>query len=187
MGAQGDRLMAQCGCEWSAPKGWRNFDASPTLRLERVPLLGRLWTKNASRLPDNAECGDIVKGLPVPAGGVFRLVLPDLRFCANEYVADRSPEAALTFMRATSLGREQRARGLRGLLVLWLGNSAHLWMWDHESMAAELTKAGFCDIRRAVFHDSLEPCFLDVEDEDRWRDGLGIECRRPGEAATAGA
>lgn len=57
----------QYGCGWSAPHGWRNFDASPTLRFERIPLIGMLYTRNRSRFPANVEYGDIVKGLPIPA------------------------------------------------------------------------------------------------------------------------
>ena len=56
----------QYGCGWSAPSEWRNFDASPTLRFERIPLSGRLYSKNKARFPENIEFGDIVKGLPVP-------------------------------------------------------------------------------------------------------------------------
>ncbi len=56
----------QYGCGWSAPNGWRNFDASPRLRFERLPLVGQLYTKNKSRFPRNVEYGDIVKGLPIP-------------------------------------------------------------------------------------------------------------------------
>jgi predicted SAM-dependent methyltransferase len=59
-------LYVQYGCGWSAPTGWRNFDASPTLRFERLPLIGQLHTKNQSRFPSNVEYGDIVKGLPIP-------------------------------------------------------------------------------------------------------------------------
>lgn len=55
----------QYGCGWSAPDNWRNFDASPTLRFERLPLIGQLYTKNATRFPANVEYGDIVKGLPI--------------------------------------------------------------------------------------------------------------------------
>jgi hypothetical protein len=55
----------QYGCGWSAPIEWRNFDSSPTLRFERLPLIGNLYTKNESRFPKNVEYGDIVKGLPV--------------------------------------------------------------------------------------------------------------------------
>jgi SAM-dependent methyltransferase len=61
-----DLSFVQYGCGWSAPKGWRNFDASPTLRFERLPLVGRMYTKNAERFPDGVEYGDIVKGLPIP-------------------------------------------------------------------------------------------------------------------------
>ncbi len=59
-------LYVQYGSGWCAPDGWRNFDASPTLRFERLPLLGRLYTKNRERFPENVEYGDIVTGLPVP-------------------------------------------------------------------------------------------------------------------------
>ncbi len=58
-------LYVQYGCGWSAPKGWRNFDASPTLRFERLPIVGALYTKNRSRFPENVEYGDVVKGLPL--------------------------------------------------------------------------------------------------------------------------
>ena len=53
------------GCAWSAPDNWDNYDASPTLRYERIPLLGRIYTKNDNRFPGNVKYGDIVKGLPL--------------------------------------------------------------------------------------------------------------------------
>lgn len=56
------------GCGMSAGKGWRNYDASPTLRFERTPLLGKIYTKNATRFPKNIEYGNIIKGLPLPPG-----------------------------------------------------------------------------------------------------------------------
>lgn len=59
-------MYVQYGCGMSPAEGWRNFDASPTLRFERLPMIGRLYTKNASRFPDCVEYGDIVKGLPIP-------------------------------------------------------------------------------------------------------------------------
>jgi len=58
----------QYGCGWCTPEGWLNFDASPTLRFERLPVLGWLYTKNATRFPANVRYGDIVKGLPVKSG-----------------------------------------------------------------------------------------------------------------------
>jgi hypothetical protein len=63
-------IYVQYGCGFSAPDGWLNFDASPTLRLERTPVIGRLVRKNAARFPRNVLYGDIVRGLPVPNGVV---------------------------------------------------------------------------------------------------------------------
>ena len=70
-----DGQYVQYGCGWSAPKEWRNFDASLTLRFERLPLIGHLYTKNESRFPGNVEYGDIVKGLPIPPGRRISIVL----------------------------------------------------------------------------------------------------------------
>ena len=57
-------LYVQYGCGFSAPAGWLNFDASPTLRFERSPI-GFLYTRNERRFPENVRYGDIVRGLPV--------------------------------------------------------------------------------------------------------------------------
>lgn len=59
-------LRLQYGCGFHAPAGWRNFDASPTLRFERLPLIGKAYARNGQRFPSNVEYGDIVKGLPLP-------------------------------------------------------------------------------------------------------------------------
>ena len=58
----------QFGCGHEAPADWLNFDSSPTLVLERFPIFGRFFSKNAQRFPDCVRRGNIVKGLPVPAG-----------------------------------------------------------------------------------------------------------------------
>jgi len=55
----------QYGCGQIAPDGWLNFDVSPTLRLQRVPLL-RLILKPYFdvHFPKNAKYGNILKSLP---------------------------------------------------------------------------------------------------------------------------
>lgn len=199
------------GCGWSAPPSWRNFDASPTLRFERLPFLGTLYTKNARRFPKNVEYGDIVRGIPIPQescagvycshvlehlslndcrlalqntkkilrpGGIFRFVLPDLEFAARRYLADKSAEASLVFMKETFLGHETRPKGIYGLATAWLGNSRHLWMWDYKSIQNELERAGFQAIRRAKFGDSSDPMFELVEEKGRWEGCLGVECQK---------
>jgi len=60
-------VYAQFGCGHAAPAEWQNFDSSPTLRWERMPVIGR-WTKNAERFPAHVKVGDIVTGLPLPDG-----------------------------------------------------------------------------------------------------------------------
>ncbi len=55
-------LNVQYGCGLSAPLDWVNFDSSPTLRLQRLPLLGRFIRK--VDFPSNILYGDIIKGLP---------------------------------------------------------------------------------------------------------------------------
>jgi hypothetical protein len=207
-----DRLTyLQYGCGLSAPVGWLNFDASPTLRLQRLPVLGRLLRQGAVVFPVSVEYGDVVKGLPLTdgsceaaycshvlehlalndlrralrethrvlaRGAVFRLVVPDLEYSARAYLANEAPDAAFEFMRTTRLGKEERRRSLRSFLHEWLGNSEHLWMWDYRSLASELARAGFTDIRRAEFGDSSDPKFHEVEHQDRWTMCLGIECRK---------
>lgn len=54
----------QYGCGFSAPENWTNYDASPTLRFERLPIIGKIYTRNSQRFPENVKYGDIVKGLP---------------------------------------------------------------------------------------------------------------------------
>jgi SAM-dependent methyltransferase len=64
----------QYGCGFNAPEGWHNFDNSPTLRFEQLPILGRVYTRNARRFPRNVQYGDIITGLPVPKNsqcGIF--------------------------------------------------------------------------------------------------------------------
>lgn len=62
------------GCGFSPGDGWLNFDSSPTLRLERIPLLGKLYTKYERQFPANVMYDNIVKGTlcrPNEADGVF--------------------------------------------------------------------------------------------------------------------
>jgi SAM-dependent methyltransferase len=206
-------LYVNYGCgygdETCAPEGWLNFDASPTLRVERIPLVGRLLP---ARFPGTARYGDIRKGLPIAdatadgvycshvlehlaledfrialkntfrmlrPGGLFRLVLPDLKKLAQEYLASSEPDAAIRFMAAASLGRPTRPKGPMGLLRDLIGNSPHLSMWDYQALAMELGKTGFVSIREAVLGDSGDAMFAKVEFADRWDGALGMQSQRP--------
>ncbi len=194
------------GCGFCAPEGWENFDASPTLLFERLPLVGRLFVKNAVRFPKNVRYGDIVKGLPFAAGtvdavyashvlehlarhdfytalgntwqllkpgGIFRLVVPDLRWRAEEYISALDAgdaNANSTFLRACNLGTEFRPRSLWRIVISLLGHSRHLWMWDEPSMRVALEAAGFRNIRRFAIGDAADPMFAQVENVARVSD-----------------
>jgi hypothetical protein len=195
-------VKAHFGCGLTAPIGWRNFDTSPTLRLSKV--MGRFAP--GPKWPKNAEYGNIVKGLPLPANScsliysshvLEHLALEDFRHALLKvhyhlkpngkfrfvlpdltYLAKRYLETGDSheFMINSHLGITSRAKGLSGFLRDLMGNSKHLWMWDLASMTTELQKAGFSGIRSAVPGDSPE--FSDVEEADRFENCLGMECRK---------
>ncbi len=58
------KKYVQYGCGFSSPDGWTNYDSSPTLRFERIPILGKMISRNEKRFPFGVKYGDIVKGLP---------------------------------------------------------------------------------------------------------------------------
>lgn len=204
----------QYGCAYSAPSGWINFDASPTLRFEQLPLVGRLSTVNGRRFPASVRYGDVVSGLPVESGscrgvyashvlehlclddcrtalketmrildegGTFRLVVPDLRVCAERFLVEveqGDDNAAHRFMEGSGLGTRSRPRSPLGWARRVLGNSSHLWMWEEVSLRSELEQAGFRDIRRAQLGDSADPMFKTVEEASRFIDAVAMEARR---------
>ena len=56
----------QYGCGLSAPLEWTNFDASPTLRIQKLPVIGSLLKSKLNvAFPSNVLYGDIVAGLPI--------------------------------------------------------------------------------------------------------------------------
>ena len=58
-------MNVQYGCGKCAPDNWVNFDVSPNLRLEKLPLIGSLFIrKEWGAYPKNVIYGDIVKALP---------------------------------------------------------------------------------------------------------------------------
>ena len=56
-------IYVQYGCGLSAPSEWYNFDASPTLRLQKLPIVGSVFKKKVD-FPKNVRYGDILKSLP---------------------------------------------------------------------------------------------------------------------------
>lgn len=53
------------GCGLCAPETWENYDASLTVRLHRLPVLGEIVRHKTTPFPSNVCYGNIVTGLPV--------------------------------------------------------------------------------------------------------------------------
>ncbi len=61
-----EKNYVQYGCGLSAPDQWKNYDVSPTLRIQKIPVIGSLLRKQINVVfPANVLYGNIVKGLPV--------------------------------------------------------------------------------------------------------------------------
>ena len=58
------------GCGLNAPDGWINIDASPSLQLAKVPILGSYITSvvGGPNWPSSVKYGDIVKGIQTKDG-----------------------------------------------------------------------------------------------------------------------
>ncbi len=206
-----DKKYVQYGCGFSAPSEWINYDASPTLYYERIPIIGKLYTRNNIRFPENVKFGDIIKGLPeeqdscdgvycshvlehlsyedfiiaikntysiLKSGGIFRGVVPDLKAAVIDYLNDfeTTESPADHLMRGTMLGIEKRGKSFSSFIKSFYGNSKHLWMWDYKSLAFELNKIGFKNIRPAKFNDSTDSHFNYVEEEGRFYKAAAFEC-----------
>jgi GT2 family glycosyltransferase/SAM-dependent methyltransferase len=68
----------QFGCGLSTAAGWLNYDASPTLYLQRLPMIGTFFRRALRpRFPANARFGDVLKRLPHADGSA------DLVYCSH--------------------------------------------------------------------------------------------------------
>lgn len=208
-------MHIQFGCGYSAPRNWRNFDSSITLRLQRLPVIGWLVRRKRAAFPSNVEYGDVVRKLPIAdnscdgiyashvlehltrseielalaethrilkPNGRFRLVVPDLEVAVADYIKDikeGSIDASDNFNGPnTLLGKVKRPRKLKEIAHEVLATSAHMWMWDYQSLAGLLQKHGFKSIRRASFNDSDDDAFLSVEEEKRFFRSVAIDCTK---------
>jgi len=161
------------------PKGVRYGDVVSGLPIEDASCRGLF----CSHILEHLSLDDCDQALAnsfryLERGGTFRMALPDLETYAREYLANPSAEGSINFMQASGLGRERRSRGLSGLLKDWIGNSAHLWMWDERSLGERLRQHGFVDIRRAAFGDADDPRFAEVEELSRFEGYLAMQCRK---------
>ena len=209
-------VYIQYGSGPKAVNGWINFDASLTLKLQKV-LPIKKFMGNKAIFDEDVRYGDIVKGLPVADNsvtglycshilehihrdnievalensyrilkpdGIFRLVVPDLFWRAQQYFDHaRESEAADIFQKRLLLRSTKAPKGLESRLRAVFGLSMHQWMYDEALMTNLLQMAGFINVRRCNFGDCTDEFFSKVELKDRFiANGfreLAIECKKP--------
>ncbi|PSB59031.1 class I SAM-dependent methyltransferase [Chamaesiphon polymorphus] len=130
--------MVQFGCGLCAPTQWQNFDASPTLRLQKLPVVGPLVPAGEfGRFPANVKYGNIVKGLPIPDESVQllycshvleHLTLDELRQALRNCYRHLQPGGIfrfvlpdLEFMSRQYLSSTDPDAALEFMRVTWMG------------------------------------------------------------------
>jgi SAM-dependent methyltransferase len=101
-------VNVQYGCGLCAPESWVNFDSSPTIFLQRIPIFGSLFVGRGFPLfPSNIKRGNITQRLPLDdnsVDGVYcshvleHLSLADLRVALAETHRILKPGAGFRFV-----------------------------------------------------------------------------------------
>jgi predicted SAM-dependent methyltransferase len=74
------------------------------------------------------------------SGGTLRLVVPDVRFYVDRYIASGDADE---FVRGTGLGRSLVPGLFMKILGLMVGDRGHKWMYDGPSLCRLLEREGF--------------------------------------------
>lgn len=214
------KKYVQYGSGTKSIPGWISFDASPTLLIQRLPIIGRLLRKRLNCIFDEEiKYGDIVKGLPIAdesvdvvfcshilehlaledffkalrntfrilkPGGIFRVVVPNLRLDIEEYWATYTSKdgynASFNFLKNSCIGQEKRPKDLKSLISEIVGNSRHRWMWDEKSLEKALSSEGFVDVKpfkRGEMGKPPDKKIILPEKEHQFKRGFGLQCIRP--------
>jgi SAM-dependent methyltransferase len=131
-------------------------------------VLEHLYLEDALSLL--SECRRILK----KNTGILRLVLPDTRRMARDFLASEDPEAALRFNRELMFRPARRARGLRRFYEALADLHSHKFMYDEAHLAHLLSAQGFREVAPRGFLDSRIPEIGDVEVAGRILDGAGF-------------
>lgn len=126
-------------------------------------------------------------------GGVVRIVVPDLSNIVREYLGERPFGELSASENALAPGDLLNERLLmrwpspskRNVVMrvyeAWQDFHSHKWMYDERSLSNLLRSAGFVDVVRRNYSESLIPNISEVEDPCRIQNGAGVcvEGRKP--------
>lgn len=119
-------------------------------------------------------------------GGVLRVVVPDLHSIVREYLGERPfgelPKDFESLPPADRLNRRllmwspapPAGNLLYRIYNSWRGFHSHKWMYDADSLIAELEAAGLVEVQQMELHKSRIDGIEQVEDPSRVLKGEGI-------------
>lgn len=123
-----------------------------------------------------AECFRVLK-----PGGVLRLVVPNLRDAAENYLDSKDPEAALELNKKLYYRPLEECRSwIYGLYLALTDFHHHKFMYDPEQLTSLFIKSGFRDAGEKAFLQSKIEEIADVELETRIgrNKGFVVEARK---------
>ena len=192
------------GCAYTVGKSWKNYDATPTAIIEKIPLISKIININQKKFPKELIYGDITKKLLSPRNGADNI------FCSHvlEHLSYEEMKIALfniysmlktggcfrlilpslenrvkkylknnnahSFIESIGMGEKVKNKNIFNKIRSFFGHSKHLWMYDYKSMINELEIAEFKKIKKCIFGDSQIKIFEEVEEKERFVDGDGM-------------
>ena len=186
------------GCGYTVGKSWKNYDCTPTSRIEKIPIIGKFININERRFPKEIMYGDIVKGPlidPEKAENIYcshtleHLSLDSMRKALmnihvmlkkngtfrlivpslENYIKKyQQDKDAHKFIESLGMGKKKDNKTIIGKLRNIFGNASHCWMYDEKSMLMELKKVNFINIKNCQFGDSNISVFSEVEEKERF-------------------
>lgn len=141
-------------------------------------LLEHLYLSEAKRLL--RECFRTLQ-----AGGVLRMVVPDLRAIVAEYLGEQpfavahdleSVRPADRMMQRLMMRSPEPPRGhfIYRIYTALKDLHSHKWMYDAPSLIGHFEEAGFIEVRECGFLESRIEDILKVEQPERVLNGAGI-------------
>jgi predicted SAM-dependent methyltransferase len=190
-------LNINIGCGHKAATDWKNFDSSPTLLLEKIPILSKLFKINENTFPKNVLFGDITKKIlcePNAAENIYcshtleHMSREEMIIALNNIFIMLKPGGVFRvvvpslesrikkyhenndadlFMDSLHMGEKFKNNFIDKIRSIF-GNSKHKWMYDDVTLHKHLKNAGFRNIRKCFFLDSKKECFSNVEQYSRF-------------------
>lgn len=120
-------------------------------------------------------------------GGILRIVVPDLRAIAEEYLGNNGSEgrgSGPEFPRPADKMNQRllmrwplpasSSNVLYRIYNSWQDFHSHKWMYDADSLMALFRETGFVQVEQKDCHVSQIPGIGEVEDPSRILDGAGV-------------